>query len=192
MKLTKERAAENRQQILEAAAQLFRQRGFDDVGVAELMKSVGFTHGGFYNHFSSKEALVAETCRLAIDRANSALGESLASSTEPTIFLHDYLAQYVSPTHRDNPAHGCPLAALAADAARQPAEVQTQFAVGIEALIEILSTYLRTGSTSVRTRAIQLYSELVGAVVLSRAIAAADPELSNEILVAAQRSATSA
>src|SRR5689334_16944846 len=78
MRLTKEQAAKNRREILETAERLFRERGFDGVGVADLMKEAGFTHGGFYNHFGSKEELAAETCAASFERATEEIAAKLA------------------------------------------------------------------------------------------------------------------
>src|SRR2546425_148539 len=137
MRLTKEQAAENRRQILEAAGQLFREQGFAGVAVAGLMKAAGFTHGGFYNHFPSKEAIAAEACSTVIARSNAELAESLGQKTGKA--WRQYLDRYLSVEHRDAPASGCAVAALATDAARQSKEVRASFAEGIENVIEILA-----------------------------------------------------
>ena len=140
MRVTRQQAEDNRRTILEAAGRSFRERGFDGVGVADLMKAAGFTHGGFYNHFASKDALAAEACADALGRANAALADELrAGEARP---WKRYLTQYLSAEHRDDPAGGCTLAALAADAARSGAGVQTSFAAGIEQVIAILAAYL--------------------------------------------------
>lgn len=188
MRVTRQQAEDNRRTILEAAGRSFRERGFDGVGVADLMKAAGFTHGGFYNHFASKDALAAEACADALGRANAALADELrAGEARP---WKRYLTQYLSAEHRDDPAGGCTLAALAADAARSGAGVQTSFAAGIEQVIAILAAYLeRTGEkpAAARARAIQTWSEAIGGLVLARALAAADPGLSEEILDANRR-----
>jgi TetR/AcrR family transcriptional repressor of nem operon len=193
MRLTKEQAAQNRRAILEAAGRLFRERGFEGVGVAVVMKAAGFTHGGFYNHFPSKQALAAEMCAGALERSNSKLAEELEQARAQG--LRDFLERYLSPRHRDNPAQGCTLAALAADAGRQPREVQESFVKGLEEVFTLTAAQLaspapekRTAKeSSLRERAIQLMSEAVGAVILARAVAAANPELSEEILEANRR-----
>src|SRR5260370_1173166 len=195
MRLTKEQAAENRRQILDAAARLFREQGFDGVAVADLMKAAGFTHGGFYNHFPSKEALAAEACSTAIARSNAQLAEALEQKTpgqKKGKAWRRYVDSYLSAEHRDDPASGCSIAALAADAARQGKEVQASFAEGIENVIDILAAHLAKatpGETDATTRetAARKWSEMVGALVLSRAVAEADPALSKEILKASRR-----
>src|SRR5712692_789927 len=190
MRLTKEQAAENRRQILEAAARLFREQGFAGVAVADLMKAAGFTHGGFYNHFPSKEAIAAEACSTMIARSNAELAETLGQKTsgQKAKAWRQYLDRYLSVEHRDAPGSGCAVAALATDAARQSKEVQTSFADGIEILAANLPKAKpdeRPAAT--RARAARLWSEMVGALVLSRAVADADPELSEEILAASRR-----
>lgn len=193
MRLTKEQAAQNRRDILEAAGRLFRERGFEGVGVADLMKAAGFSHGGFYNHFPSKQALAAETCAGAFERSTAKLASE--PGQEPAQGLRDFLEHYLSPEHRDDPAEGCTLAALAADAGRQPREVQAAFAQGLEEVFKVTAAQLarsaadkRKGAEpSQRGRAIQLMSQAVGAVILARAVAAADPEFSEEILEANRR-----
>ena len=107
MKVSREQMAENREAILKAAGQLFRARGFDSVGVAEVMNAAGFTHGGFYGHFSSKDDLIAETLAYLLRTAGRDLD------------FKSFVDQYLSPRHRDNAASGCPTAALAADARQQ-------------------------------------------------------------------------
>jgi TetR/AcrR family transcriptional repressor of nem operon len=196
MRLSKEQAARNRQAILDTAARLFRERGIDGVGVADLMKEAGFTHGGFYNHFPSKEALAAEACGLAFEAALSTLMETLAREKgRDGAALARYLDHYLSPEHRDDPGGGCPTAALAADAGRQGAPVQASYAAGIEALLEILVTHLprlKSGRKAAeppaaREQALRTLSEMVGALVLSRAVAEANPVLSDEILETSRR-----
>jgi len=194
MRLTKEQAAENRREILEAAARLFREHGFAGVAVADLMKAAGFTHGGFYNHFPSKQAIAAEACSTVIARSNAELAETLGQKTsgQKAKAWRQYLEGYLSIEHRDAPASGCAVAALATDAARQSKEVQTSFAEGIENVMEILAANLPKakpdeGPAATRARAVRLWSEMVGALVLSRAVADADPELSEEILAASRR-----
>ena len=117
MKVSREQAAQNRERIVEAAAQLFRERGFDGIGVADLMKEAGLTHGGFYGHFSSKEDLIAEASARALTRS-LAVWSKLAdrASGDP---LSAVAGAYLTSRHRDNPGAGCLLAALGPDVSRQ-------------------------------------------------------------------------
>ncbi len=193
MRLTKEQATENRQRIIDAAGCLFRESGFNGVSVADLMKAAGFTHGGFYNHFPSKEALAASAALAGLQRSNATLTEALmdqAGSNHSALL--PFIEAYLSPAHRDNRADGCTIASLACDAARQDEQVQASFAKGIDEELDILASYFAKtyaedqGDTpaAARERAIQLLSELVGAIVLARAVAQANLSLSDEILEA--------
>ncbi|MCP3145235.1 TetR/AcrR family transcriptional regulator [Pyxidicoccus xibeiensis] len=196
MRLSKEQAARNRQTILDTAARLFRERGIDGVGVADLMKEAGFTHGGFYNHFASKEALAAEACGSAFDRALATLVSEIEQDpSRDGLAVARYLDHYLSPAHRDDPSGGCPTAALAVDVGRQGESVQASYSAGIEALLGILVNHLprlKSGKKAAepavaREQALRTLSEMVGAVVLARAVADANPALSDEILEASRR-----
>lgn len=192
MRLTKEKAAENRSAILEAAGRLFRERGFDAVSVADLMDAAGFTHGGFYNHFPSKEALAREA--VAAGLTNSAEGlRAAAKPASPS--LASYVEPYLSPAHRDAPSRGCTMSALAGDAGRQSREVQEPFSEGIETFVSVAAAELlardggkgKRAEAAARAKALRMWSELLGALTLARAVAAANPELSDEILAASRQ-----
>jgi TetR/AcrR family transcriptional repressor of nem operon len=193
MRLSKEQAARNRQHIIDTASRLFRERGIDGVGVADLMKEAGFTHGGFYNHFSSKEALAAEACGAAFEGALSGLMEALDQGRGGSgAAFTQYVQQYLTPTHRDDLSGGCPMAALAVDAGRQAQEVQAAYAAGLEAVVSVFARQLsqqkedKGGDAASREHAMRLVSEMVGALVLARAVADADPALSEDILRASR------
>ncbi len=108
MKISKEQAQKNRQQIIEVASQLFRERGFDGIGVADLMRAAGFTHGGFYGHFESKEALMLAACKHAFEEAKLRWKKQSGTDQIP---LKTIATKYCSKQHRDNPGKGCPIAA---------------------------------------------------------------------------------
>jgi TetR/AcrR family transcriptional repressor of nem operon len=190
MRLSKQQTAENHRRIVEAATRLFQQYGFDRVGVAELMREAGFTHGGFYNHFESKEALAAEACERVFVRANAALADRLR--TRNASAFQAYIAEYLALDRVNTPNDDATLATLVADAARQSPQVQNTFAAGIEATLNTLTVYLagraaassRIAVRAARRQAVQRLSALVGAWVLARAVSRARPELSKEILVA--------
>ena len=190
MRLSKQRTAENHRRIVEAATRLFRQHGFDRVGVAELMREAGFTHGGFYNHFESKEALAAEACEQVFARVNAELAKRLQPKTGSA--WQNYVAEYLSPDRVSVPSDDAALATLAADASREGQQVQSTFAAGIDATLNTLTTYLvertprsaRTPRRAARAQAVQRLSALVGACVLARAVQTASPDLSKEILAA--------
>lgn len=176
MKVTKAQAQANRAHIVETASTLFRERGYDGVGVADLMGAAGFTHGGFYKHFGSKADLMAEAAACGFATSAEAL-----TGTD----LRAFLTYYLSREHRDTPGQGCTMAALCTDAARQPASVKAAFATGIEAQLEDGSG--RDGQIDAvaaersRAQRIALIAQAVGAVVLSRSCPD-DAALADEIL----------
>src|SRR6266702_7515112 len=126
MKVTKAQAHANRAHIVETASHLFRERGYDGVGIADLMAAAGFTHGGFYKHFGSKADLMAEA---------AACGFSQSAAKTAGADIAAFIKQYLSREHRDDAGTGCTMAALSADAARQPEQVKQAFADGIERLL---------------------------------------------------------
>jgi TetR/AcrR family transcriptional repressor of nem operon len=170
MKVSREQMAENRQRILEVASRLFREKGFEAVGVAEVMKALGLTHGGFYGHFSSKDDLIVQALAHALGKRNGA-----------TLPLREYMDEYLSPRHRDNRAGGCPISGLAADTLRQTPEARSAVTDGVRGQIEWMIEKLTALDESDRRRqAIASWAAMVGAVVLARATT--DPVLSDEIL----------
>jgi len=193
--VSREQAAENRRAIVAAATQLFRERGTDAVGLSELMKHAGFTQGGFYNHFESKAALVAEVFAQAMAEGTAELAKNARAPVDSsTTALRRYISWYLSQAHRDNIDNGCPVAGFAGDAPRLGAEAQSHFAGGVDDQITILAGLIaenaspaRAGRKTLRERAISLHCQMVGAVVLSRSVANAVPAFSNEILENVQR-----
>jgi TetR/AcrR family transcriptional regulator, transcriptional repressor for nem operon len=180
VRVTREQAAANRQKILDAAGTLFRQHGFDGVGVADIMKRAGLTHGGFYGHFPSKQDLAAETCARVL--GNDSWAEKLAGSREPS--FDAVVRGYLSPRHRDDRGCGCLFAALGSDVVRQPRSVRRVFTEGLRSRIDRLRTLLPGRSAAARReKALATMAGLVGALMLSRAVD--DPALSDEILEAA-------
>jgi TetR/AcrR family transcriptional repressor of nem operon len=161
------------------------------VGLSELMKHAGFTQGGFYNHFESKAALVAEVLGSAMAEGNAELARNARVPVdESTTALRRYISWYLSLGHRDDIDHGCPVTGFAGDAARLGAEAQSHFAGGLDDQITILAGLIaESGSIAaagerrtLRDQAISLHCEMLGALVLSRSVAQAAPALSNEIL----------
>lgn len=164
MRVTKAQAQANREHIVETASVLFRERGFDGVGVADLMAAAGFTHGGFYKHFGSKADLMAEA-------AASSLAQSLTNSVG--LGVPEFVNLYVSREHRDAPGGGCTMAALCGDAARQSPELKATFANGIENTLAALEGQYETGEEApreeVRAKMLDMLAHVVGAIMLSRA-----------------------
>jgi TetR/AcrR family transcriptional repressor of nem operon len=179
MKVTREQAAQNRERIVETAARLFREKGFDGIGVADLMKAAGLTHGGFYGHFASKEALLAEAAGRALDGAAGNWQAQMAA--HPGDPLGAVARSYLSPAHRDNPGLGCAISALGADIARAGPAVQDSVTASARAQLDVLAS-AAPGATDgeKRRKAIATYAAMIGALVLARAVA--DPALSDEIL----------
>src|SRR5205814_1069742 len=179
MKVSREQAAQNRDRIVEAAARLFRERGFEGIGIADLMKEAGLTHGGFYGHFSSKEHLIAEASAQALTHSLT-LWSELAERTSGDP-LSAIAGAYLTSTHRDNPGAGCLLAALGPDVARQGTAVRRAVTEHVRSAVELLTKLVPGNSKAARKqKAITTYATLVGAMVMARAIG--DRALSQEIL----------
>ena len=187
LRLTKEQAAQNRRLIVETASRMFRLQGLENVAVADVMKQSGFTHGGFYNHFRSKDELATEAVASSFDQAAKGLSEDITSGSDPEKALNAILADYLSPEHRDTSTGGCPATAFPVDAARSGKDVQAAFADGIESYLEIFSAQIGGDKREARQRAVALLSTLVGALVLSRAVKRSQPKLSDELLGSARK-----
>lgn len=175
MRITSAKKQENRDRILAVASELFRERGFDGVGVADVMDRAGFTHGGFYNHFSSKESLIAEATAAGFS------GTVGYAGLDPLAAVEIYLSR----EHRDARGTGCPAAALSCEVARQPAEARVAFAGGIENVVRSLAAGMERDHgqepVGARAQAISLFAQAVGAIVLSRSCPQ-DSSLADEIL----------
>jgi TetR/AcrR family transcriptional repressor of nem operon len=183
MRVSREQAAANRERIIDAAASLFRAKGFGGIGVADIMKAADLTHGGFYGHFASKDDLVAQASRRTMARAAANWGRVVAEAPERPYGA--LLRHYLTARHRDDPGRGCAFAALATDAARSGKMVREAFADGLEPLIDILMQTVPGRSKAARRRkAVAAMAGLVGALSLARAVG--DPSLSDEILKAVQ------
>ena len=176
MKITKAQAQANREHVVETASRLFRERGYDGIGVADLMAAAGFTHGGFYKQFGSKADLMAES---------AACGIAQTAALSAGVDAPEFVQYYLSREHRDTRATGCTMAALGGDAARQPEAVRATFAAGIESLLAVLCPE-GTASDDVdagraRAQSLDILAHAVGAIVMSRACPDDSP-LADEIL----------
>jgi TetR/AcrR family transcriptional repressor of nem operon len=170
MRVSREQVLENRRTILEAAGRLFRERGFEAVSVADVMKAAGLTHGAFYGYFKSKD-----------DLTDQAVAEALGSAETPRAELATLAEQYLSPAHRDNVAGGCPVAALASEAPRQPGGVRAEMTAGLKRQIDHLSRVAPGMDEAQRRRAaIGSWAAMVGGLILARM--SDDPDLSDEVL----------
>ncbi|WP_327269066.1 TetR/AcrR family transcriptional regulator [Streptomyces sp. NBC_01218] len=177
-RVSQAQAEENRRRVVETASRLFREQG-THVSVADLMREAGLTHGGFYKQFASKEALVDEATAHAFDAySRRGVGSAPPSDSNEAARRRALVDGYLSVEHRDAPADGCPVAALATDMAREPGnrEARRVYAEGVGAFAEALATEDRDGLAQLAT--------LVGALVLSRATEGFP--VSEEILAAAR------
>jgi TetR/AcrR family transcriptional repressor of nem operon len=197
MKVSKAQAAENRAGIVDAAARLYREHGLAGVGVADITRDAGLTHGGLYRHFESKDALAREACLRAFDWTITPLaaldGPHGDGEADPQVRLQALVHGYLSSSHRDHPGEGCPAAALAVDAARAGPEMSEVFAQGVESNIQRFARALRPTEPAdedpqrpltpeERATTITTLATMVGGLVLARATAAGNPALSEEIL----------
>ncbi len=181
MRVSRAQARENRENILQAAARLFRERGFDAVSVADVMKTAGLTHGGFYGHFKSKDDLIAQAAYAAAAPVLEGWREE-AEADGPAA-LEAIGGRYLSIEHRDDRAEGCVLAALGPEIGRLDAAVRGPVTEVTQGVIEVLQD-IAPGDTAAerRRRAIALYAGWIGAMVLARA--SDDEAFSREVLEA--------
>jgi TetR/AcrR family transcriptional repressor of nem operon len=182
MRVSRIQAAENRETVINVASLLFRERGFDGIGLKDLMKGAGLTQGAFYKQFASKEDLAAQASRRALESASRRW--SAAAATNPQDPLGAVIAFYLSMAHRGERMDGCPIVALGSDAARQGADLKASFEAGIRAHLEILGRLIaETDGETPNGKAMAILSTMVGAVTLSRVVN--DPDLAQAILDAA-------
>jgi TetR/AcrR family transcriptional repressor of nem operon len=208
-RITQQAKETNRRKIIDAASVMFRDHGADQVGIDQLMQAAGLTRGGFYNHFDSKEAVVAEALHHAFEHQLRDLNELLhdVDAADSRHALEHVAHRYLSDYHRKNPAVGCPAPTMGVDAARHTALTQRQYADGVEQYLQTFGDLLSpespldnesAGSDTLddseidarrsqapqqsRARAIETFILLVGGMVIARAVNDADPELSDEFL----------
>ena len=166
MRYPAEETAEKHEKILSEATRLFREKGFAGVSVGELMKSAGLTHGPFYNHFASKEALMSEVVESAMQRSAGTMDKYCADANGKG----KYLDVYLSTKHRDARGEGCPMAAMAVEVGRDKA-LQAPFTRQLQATVEKMTGCFRWKSKrSARSEAIRATAAMVGALILARAV----------------------
>jgi TetR/AcrR family transcriptional repressor of nem operon len=185
-RVSRQQTDANRATITEAAARLIRERGIDGLSVADLMASAGLTHGGFYGHFESKDALAASACRTAFEQSLQRWNRRVSAAVDAPAARAALIEAYLSKLSRSSPGTSCPATALAADVARQnpAAPVRDAYVEGTEALLGILTALEPGGdAASARRTALAEFSLLLGALLLSRATAG--HALSDECLAAA-------
>ncbi len=179
--------ADTHRRVVEIAARRFRSDGIDGVGVASLMADAGLTHGGFYAHFASKEALVKEALIAALASSPTLAGEE-ADAAAP-LDLRAYIDAYLSPAHRDKPATGCAQAALAPEIARRPRATRAAFGKAAKRLVERIAAALPgAGSPDDKlVAAYGLFALMMGSLQLSRVVL--DKDLSDELLAVGRANA---
>ena len=176
MKVSREQASENRQRIVEVASQLFREHGFDGIGVADLMKGAGLTHGGFYGHFSGKEQLINEACARALGAARVEWEKWAAAE-------RSIPEAYLTKKHCHSPGRACLLATLGSDVARQGPAVRQTFTEGVRGLAQTLAQQMPGQTEEERhQQSLAQLASMVGALLLARGVD--DPSLAEELLEA--------
>lgn len=171
MKVSKQRAAENRDAILDVAARKIRERGFEQMSVADVAKDAGLTHGALYSHFRSKEALQAAALHRAFEE--SAVGFAGLSPKQ-------FLDRYLSPEHRDNVGGGCPTAALVSEMRWQSEEARAAFHDGLNGFAALMRRAVRSSDTD--DEALFAFSAMVGGLAIARAIRNQDEAASDAVL----------
>ncbi len=181
MRVSREKVAENRIAILEAASRLFRKRGIDGVGVADIAKEAGLTHGALYAHFPSKEVLAAEAFSHGFD---GNMAGFLASTGDRRLSFGEHLDGLFSPDRRDSLETGCPLGASASEVGRQGCVVSASFTRAFEALVAMLENALEDAipASQRRSLAVATVAAQIGAIAVSRAVAKTNAALADEVL----------
>jgi TetR/AcrR family transcriptional regulator, transcriptional repressor for nem operon len=163
--------------IIGAAAELFRAQGIEGVAVTDLMRHVGLTHGGFYAHFRSKDALAVAACKATSDEAEARL-KRLLRQVEPGRKFATVVERYLTTAHRDNPRNGCVIAALASEVAHSRGPVSSAMTAGIRAMIDGVGLAIEEDGLDIDSYSAA--ATMVGAIVLARA--AADRKLSDQVI----------
>jgi TetR/AcrR family transcriptional repressor of nem operon len=186
MRYSETHKAETHAKLVRLAGRVLREKGPQNLAVAELMEAAGLTHGGFYAHFKSKNALLAEALAGVFGESNQTL-QSVTDGLAPRHALARYIDVYVAPAHRDNPAAGCPIVALNSELPRQSRKFRTTFDAGVKLLLGKLAGWIKAaGITESEALAASVLSAMAGAVAVSRAVS--DKRLSDELLGAARAS----
>jgi TetR/AcrR family transcriptional repressor of nem operon len=180
MKKSREETKATREKIVRTASKVFRKHGINGIGVADMMRAAGLTHGGFYKHFVSKDALAAEACQSALSETFDELSKSIEIVGKDEAF-NTLIDSYLSKIHVFNPEHGCAIAALGAETARSDAQIKDAMAKGIENLQGLIQRQLELkGISNAANKTDGVLSAMVGGLILARN--AVSPERSKEIL----------
>jgi TetR/AcrR family transcriptional repressor of nem operon len=180
MRYSREHKLETHARIVKKASVRLREKGAHGIGVADLMKDAGLTHGGFYAHFDSREALVIEAFADAMDRGTERW-RKLGERTPPDKRLSTIVESYLTPLHRDDPGNGCAIPTLAAEIARESPRTRKAFAAKLEQMIDMLAAQLPDlPRKEARKRAMAVMATMMGTMVMARV--AGNSEFSDEIL----------
>jgi TetR/AcrR family transcriptional regulator, transcriptional repressor for nem operon len=180
MRYSREHKLETHARIVKKASVRLREKGAHGIGVADLMKDAGLTHGGFYAHFDSREALVIEAFAHAMDRSTDRW-RKLAEQTAPDKRLATIVDSYLTPVHRDDPGHGCAVPTLGAEIARESPRTRKAFAAKLEQMIDMLAEQIPdVPRKAARRQAMGVLATMMGTLVLARV--AGNGEFSDEIL----------
>jgi TetR/AcrR family transcriptional repressor of nem operon len=180
MRYSREHKLETHARIVKKASVRLREKGAHGIGVADLMKDAGLTHGGFYAHFDSREALVIEAFAFAMDRGTERW-RKLAEQTPPDKRLATIVESYLTPVHRDDPGHGCAIPTLGAEIARESPKTRKAFAAKLEQMIDALAAQIPgIPRKAARKQAMAAIATMMGTMVLARI--AGNGEFSDEIL----------
>lgn len=184
MKVSKEQSTRNRRKVLDTAARMYRERGFDGASVNDIMRKAGFTHGGFYGHFASKEDLIVQACQQAIEEGLGIWKKKAGETKEDP--LAAVVKGYLTESHCNEPGGGCLMATLSNEVARQPKPVRTVVTEGLRRFIDFLGSLAPEKTDKARReKAIATYASMIGGVAMARAVN--DPALAREILAAVAR-----
>jgi TetR/AcrR family transcriptional regulator, transcriptional repressor for nem operon len=187
MRYSREHKLETHARIVKKASVRLREKGAHGIGVADLMKDAGLTHGGFYAHFDSREALVIEAFAYAMDRSTERW-RSLAEQTPPDKRLAAIVDSYLTTVHRDDPGHGCAVPALGAEIARESLKTRKAFASKLEQMIDMLTAQIpQVPPKAARKQAMATLATMLGTLVMARI--AGSGEFSDEILGAGREAA---
>jgi len=187
MRYSREHKLETHDRIVKKASVRLREKGAHGIGVADLMKDAGLTHGGFYAHFDSREALVIEAFSYAMDRSTERW-RKLAEATAPEKRLAVIVDAYLTSLHRDDPGHGCAVPTLGPEIARESPKTRKAFAAKLEQMIEMLADQVpELPRKAARKQATAAIATMIGTLVLARI--AGSGEFSDEILAAGRDAA---
>ena len=184
MRYAKTHKQETREKVVKIAAKMLREKGPDGVGVAEVMREAGLTHGGFYAHFPSKDAFLTESLTEILNEF-AERREKLTEGLSPREALVTYIESYVSTRHRDHPVAGCPLPALTSELPRQPKKFRAAFDEGTKRIVTWLAERMEASGIAHPDKvAVSTLSAMVGAIALARALS--DRALSDALIESAK------